>query len=67
MVLPCAIVQATKTGPKGVIADYTLHQAELEEQRERKQKEVRDMLEKQAVNFKDEVGQQYANQCTWFA
>lgn len=48
-------MQATKTGPKGVLADYSLHQAELQEQRARKQKEITDMMEKQAVNFKEEV------------
>lgn len=55
MVLPFAVMQASKTGPKGVLADYTLHQAELEEQRERKQKEIRDMMEKQVVNYKEQV------------
>ena len=48
-------VQASKTGPKGVLADYSLHQAELEEQRERKQREISNMMEKEAVNFKEEV------------
>ena len=42
-------MQASKTGPKGVLADYTLHQAELEEQREREQREIKDMMEKQVV------------------
>lgn len=51
-------MQASKTGPKGVLADYSLHQAELVEQRERKQREIKDMMEKQAVNFKDEVEKQ---------
>ena len=55
MVLPFAVMQATKTGPKGVLADYTLHQAELEEQRERKQREIGAVMERQAVNFKEEV------------
>lgn len=48
-------MQASKTGPKGVLADYSLHQAELEEQRERKQREISDMMEKQVVSFKEEV------------
>ena len=57
MILTFALIymQASKTGPKGVLADYSLYQAELEEQRERKQKEIKDMMEKQVVSFKQEV------------
>ena len=58
--LPFAVnMQATKTGPKGVLADYSLHKAELEEQRERKEREIKDMMEKQAVNFKEEVDKHF--------
>ena len=52
-------MQATKTGPKGVLADYSLHKAGLEEQRERKEREIKDTIEKQAVNFKEEVDKQF--------
>lgn len=55
MGLSFAIMQSSKTGPKGVLADYSQHQADLEEERERKQREIKEMMEKQAVNFKEEV------------
>ncbi|XP_065909139.1 phosducin-like protein [Dysidea avara] len=45
---------STNTGPKGVLTDFSHHQAEKAEQREQKQREISEMMKKQAVNFKQE-------------